>query len=225
VVRMKRIYVETCIFSEGRLPKGRLIANMNSLVAEASNSAVTFVTSPSVRQELEAIKDDDLRALAIAEVGRLRLMHYSAGPIALGGPGLVFVVPFEPVSDLQLELGKLFDFKDTEHIFQAVKAGCDVFLTEDTRTILRRVKRNQERVRDLCGTMEFMTIDELRLRLEALQDGATKPCTTEGCDGTMARREDEDHNPNIGHAPDKLHSGADDVWVCNKESEHRVRAE
>ena len=50
---------------------------------------------------------------------------------------------------------------DPVHIFQAIKSGCDYFLTLDETTILRPAFAHQKRLVDLGVTMAF--VDPLQL--------------------------------------------------------------
>jgi hypothetical protein len=170
-----RVYLDTCILSEGALPSGRLLAQMGSLVSAASYGGVEFVTSPYARLELQRIENEERRALALVLAGLLpRVMSHSfrTEPI----PYFKYMGAFAParriiptVPELLTRLSTVFDEQDAKHIYQATQAECDVFLTDDHRTILNRVRKNPDAVNELCGVMAFWTIDELREHLERTQ--------------------------------------------------------
>jgi predicted nucleic acid-binding protein len=59
------------------------------------------------------------------------------------------------------ELKNCFDKNDAEHIFQAIKANCNYFLTLDYKTILNRVPMYQSKLHIICPS--FKITDPVKL--------------------------------------------------------------
>lgn len=169
----RRVYLDTCIFSEGALPSGRLVHNMNSLVSAAKVGNVEFVTSPTASEELEQIRDETMRALALVVVGLVPQVRAPFSEVVGGlGASPYGSAPFGGGSHPDPALHRLrqvFDAKDAEHVFQATRARCDVFLTDDRRTIINRVNRQPDTLAAICGPLRFLTIDELRADIEGAE--------------------------------------------------------
>lgn len=62
-------------------------------------------------------------------------------------------------------LKRVFELDDAEHIFQAVKAKCDYFLTLDRSTIIDRVHSNRDFLARICPNMEIVDPGSLLARL------------------------------------------------------------
>jgi hypothetical protein len=75
------------------------------------------------------------------------------GEDTLAGGGWMEIDP------LYEELNAIFD-DDAEHIFQAVMANCDYFITFDKKTILKRVSRNKHELQKICGTMRLVSPED-----------------------------------------------------------------
>nr|WP_298144041.1 type II toxin-antitoxin system VapC family toxin [uncultured Pseudomonas sp.] len=60
-----------------------------------------------------------------------------------------------------IALRKIFDSDDAMHIFQAQQSKCNYFLTLDEKTILSRVRLNQELVSSICPGLKFCSPVEL----------------------------------------------------------------
>jgi len=70
------------------------------------------------------------------------------------------------IDPLYKELNAIFDDDDAEHIFQAVRARCDYFITFDKKTILNRASKSQNEVQKICGTMRSVSPKDALLLIQ-----------------------------------------------------------
>ena len=133
---------------------------------------IKFVTSAKSREEIlrtsNPQKNSVLQFLyALIQKIPLHIVNYGAatgsaptGATATGGDWI------EPIYE---ELKQIFDSDDAEHIFQALQASCDYFMTLDRETILNRVYANSTEVKRICGKMEFVSPEDLVLAIEKMR--------------------------------------------------------
>ena len=172
----KRVYLDTNILS--RIPdfdvsKG-LENDLDALTRLVELEGIQFVTSFKTKQEIlktpNKIKNSALRIVyGIMKKIPMYTVHISRGGAigtsaigegALGGGGWTEMDP------LYEELTKIFDDDDAEHIFQAVRARCDYFITFDNKTILNRASKRQNEVQKTCGKMRLVSPEDAVLLIQ-----------------------------------------------------------
>ena len=149
---------------------------MSALLEVATTKAVEFVTSRYAERELEKMPEDDDERRTLALVLVRLLPRVAAHQTQFSGVQFrtpagqpVFGIGFgyEVIAPRQKQLREIFDRMDADHIHEAAEARCDVFLTDDDKTILKRVRRDRQAVEELCPGLAFLTVNELRQRLQA----------------------------------------------------------
>ena len=175
-VLMERVYIDTSLVSRlsDQLRGNPLAISEDEAAAILAicSSQVELVTSMKMLEEVLRSANIRQRALLTliatlsAKVPFQDMIHVtlgSPGSFALGrthlGGGVLYIDP------LILQLREIFDFDDTEHIFQAVRNGCTYFLTLDNSTIVARAKKHAERLEILCPQLRFVLPEELEVLL------------------------------------------------------------
>ncbi|MFA5847924.1 MAG: hypothetical protein WC855_13600 [Thermodesulfovibrionales bacterium] len=161
-----KVYVDSNVLSsipDPEIDLSRLDA-FNEL-AELEN--IDFVTSRKTRDEIYKTQDEDrlsrlkmiYKFMAKIQTANIKdfipamLGNSCLGSMALGG-----MTVEDP---LYYKLKKVFDKDDAAHIFHAIKAHCDYFLTWDKKTILKRAKRHAEQLNDLNLAIKLVSPEEL----------------------------------------------------------------
>ncbi len=75
----------------------------------------------------------------------------------------VIMPPTRP-DDLYAKLRAVFGDDDAQHILNAVRASCDLFLTLDLKTIVGPAQQHRANLAALCGPIEFVTPSDLAMR-------------------------------------------------------------
>ena len=70
--------------------------------------------------------------------------------------------------ELLKQLKEIFDPADAEHVYQAVKGGCQCFVTVDQSSILDRIPPNKVKLDEICPGMRFLSPVEVLTMIEAL---------------------------------------------------------
>ena len=163
-----KVYIDNSVLSriyDARLSKSN--ADAIEKLSEISEGEVLYVTSEQTLKEMMATSDAKRRAV-LRLIFRLApkvpmeqsatfvpatLGSFALGAMALGG-GAIAVDP------LLLSLQQIFRDAEPEgdpvHIFQAIRSGCDYFLTLDDPTILEPARAHRERLVGLGVTMAFV---------------------------------------------------------------------
>lgn len=162
-MRNVSVYVDTNIFSNALDPnmsQGRkaifkrlTLANINFVTSEKTKQEIDRITDESKLQQLESIYTfiAKIRTTHIKDFMPAVLGNSCLGSMALGG-----MTVEDP---LYCKLKKVFDKDDAEHIYHAIKARCDYFLTLDRKTILKRAKKHVGQLNGL--NIKFVSPGEL----------------------------------------------------------------
>ena len=180
------VYLDTSILSllgeyerrgAMRLP-GRE-ADASALIVLWRRDDLDFVSSPKAGQELSRNRARDSQVADLGVFDNLRhvvasiprfvlhpriLVHRAAwssvdqpgGPIHVISPPPFVSPTWQSLLDL-----RVFHSDDAEHVYHAMHARCDYFLTVDYKTILDPVTRNRDAVSTLCGALEFASPTQL----------------------------------------------------------------
>lgn len=172
---MIKVYIDTSIISrhfDARIKPPT--ADALEQIAKSSRDQVSFVISTTVDREIENAADDARRALLLFVARLSDRVEVQPHQFAMRGmrfltSGQTQVRNWRDVihgeAPLYAELRKIFDETDAEHIFRAIKSGCDYFLTLDHATILDRIAPNQAAVDQLCGSLQIVSPHQLAARL------------------------------------------------------------
>jgi predicted nucleic acid-binding protein len=175
---MLRIYIDNNILSRLACddwpdPRDREVVSSLWDYKEAS-----LVASPVTYKEIEAADENTKKRLK-EFADQLILIHLpeqlSLGNVSFGGRlgatqdavltelRRIFTPAAKSDSSYKLlnSKGKQLT-NDADHINHALKTGCDFFLTLDNKTIMKRYKRNQEKVDLLLGGMRIVDPQTLR---------------------------------------------------------------
>lgn len=163
------IYLDTNILS--RIPDLKVTEETASALAKlAGMGMIRFVTSHKTKQEILKTPNPHRNSLlqflhAIVQKVETVPVYYSG---AIGGAP----INATPINGNWTEpsyanLKRLFDNDDAEHIVQALKAGCDYFMTLDKKTILNRAKRHALDVESICGKMALLSPEDVVRTLES----------------------------------------------------------
>jgi hypothetical protein len=165
---MNLVYVDTSVIS--RIPDLRLKdEDAIALRDLGQRTDIRLVVSRKVAQELESSTTPRRAAMLGFLVTLFETLEWQspghAGWMGALGGGDWFGAWFGRVQDpLLLELRKVFDTADAHHVFQAVRTGCDYFLTLDSATILDRVVDHKT---PAAGNLVFVTPRGLLVALTA----------------------------------------------------------
>jgi predicted nucleic acid-binding protein len=175
-MKEKKVYLDTNILS--RIPNldvSEGIENdLDALTRLVELDGINFVTSFKTKEEIlktpNKIKNYALRIVyGIMKKIPMHTVHISHGGAigasaigedAIGGGGWIEI---DPLYD---ELNAIFDDDDAEHIFQAIRAGCDYFITFDKKTILNRASKSQNEVQKICGMMRLVSPEDAILLIQ-----------------------------------------------------------
>ena len=167
-----KAYIDTSVISRLSDPlKGNPIAiseDEAAAILTICGSEIELVTSLKMLEEVLRSTDVRQRALLAlvatlsTKVPSQNLMHSTSGAwgttafgaAPFGGGGVT-------VDPLLVQLRRIFDSGDAEHVFQAVKNDCTYFLTLDKSTIIERAKHNRTELDRLCPNMKFVSPTEL----------------------------------------------------------------
>ena len=166
--KIYKIYVDTCIvskiFDDSIDP-----TELKALYEVVQNRNIDFNTSHIVLEEFLKHPDDHKRA-GLAILFKLFKLNPKQKPtVALGCYGVplfgeaMYNDPNEKEDPLFKSIKEVFTQKDRdpEHIFQAVKSGCDYFLTLDERSILRKARNSAKKLNQICPNIKFVSPVEL----------------------------------------------------------------
>lgn len=168
-----KVYVDTCILSN--LREGKLDENhLSALDKICDMNEVELVTSKKMLEEFLNTKDDKIRiALKVlykimAKIPYESLLTYQTSAFnRMGFNRGGFNSMIQGEDYLFTQLKQIFTEADAEHIFQAVKANCEFFLTVDYKTILKKVEQNQRKIGDICPVTKFVDPPKLLMELKA----------------------------------------------------------
>jgi len=168
-----QVYVETSIPS--RLTDYHVAGktqlspdDIDALGTLMDRSDVRLVTSSKTLEEFKNTKEP-AHQLALRVFYRLMdkvetIPHIRPTPriIRAAGPGRPMITGPQSANDpLFDKLRQVFDADDAEHVFQAMKANSDYFLTSDYRTIIERVANRAAEVHRVCGSLKFVDPKQL----------------------------------------------------------------
>lgn len=174
VVRMISInvYLDTCIVSETY--KGTIKdEDFNALDVLSDMDRIKFLVSDVMKEELYKIKDDSQRkSLAVLyKIFSKCTRHTTVHRMVVGAYGRMAYGRGSATYDpLYASIKNIFTQKDKdpEHIFQAVKNGCDYFLTVDYKTILKKAEKHKAELEKICPNIKFVSPSTL---LDVLKKG------------------------------------------------------
>lgn len=129
---------------------------------------IRFVTSSKMRTEVLATKDEVKRSLLSFATALIEntewIAHERIIPPVFGarvfGQG-VMGGPYRAIDPIFRDLCQIFDRDDAMHVFQAHSSQCEVFLTLDTKTILRPAKLKSGQLATIGLTLTFCAPSEL----------------------------------------------------------------
>jgi predicted nucleic acid-binding protein len=164
-----RVYLDTNVVS--RLVDLRISADRARAYEILSNLPdVRFVTSEKAREEVRRATGQQKTAVLqllvsfLDKVQTSTLEHSGAYGEGAYGEGPYGGGWTDPVYQT---LRVIFDPADAAHITHAVRSKCDYFLTLDQRTILDRVEQSETAVKEACGSLRFVTPEQLVQHLQA----------------------------------------------------------
>jgi len=168
------IYLDTSIVSRIR-DYGRLddaAAQALEKLSEFSHQ-IHYVTSDTLTNEVARTKDPRTRGALLLFAAIIDKVPWEVPEHPGGWGGAPFgVMPWGAAGwthPLYAGLSEIFDRLDAHHLFLAVRAECDYFLTLDRKTIIERATAEQTRVSELCGKTTIVDPQELCRTLEALR--------------------------------------------------------
>ena len=134
----------------------------------AVHEGLEFVVSKKVSDEIRQTKIDKRRSvLTLVEkfINRISEKNiiiggYTGFGSAVFGGSYFGGGPIE-FHSLFIELKKYFGSDDSEHLFQAILANCDIFLTLDKRTIINPYNRNKTEIDTLLNNTKIKTPTQL----------------------------------------------------------------
>ncbi len=157
------VYLDTNILS--RIPDPQVPEQTAHALAKLTRlGGIKFVTSDKSKQEILKTPNQQRNSLlqflhALINKVPLYTVHYSG---ALGmAPLNATPVGGDWTDPTYAKLTRIFEPDDAEHIVQALRAGCDYFMTLDVKTILNRVRANLAEVQEISGPMRFVAPEEL----------------------------------------------------------------
>jgi predicted nucleic acid-binding protein len=169
IVKPQTVYLDVSILS--RIPDLRVTeGTANALQAISRSGHYKFVTSQKSLQEILRTENAKRNAMLqflfmLLEQVEFHTVYYSGciggapiGATPIGGDG---------EDSLFTGLKGYFEPDDADHIVQAIRGKCDFFLTLDQKTILDRVVTHHEEISKLCGTLAFVSPEQLCARMEA----------------------------------------------------------
>jgi hypothetical protein len=164
----KIVYLDTNILS--RIPDMR-VSQRTAYALEklAAVEGIIFVTSAKSREEILKTYNPQRNSILqflYALIQKIPLQVVNYGGATGAGPTGVFPTGGDWVDPLYEALNQIFDSDDAEHIFHALRANCDYFMTLDRETILNRVSANTTEVKQICDRMEFGSPEDLVFTIE-----------------------------------------------------------
>jgi hypothetical protein len=172
-VKVETIYLDTNIISRiADLSISEETADAYARLAKMQTMGeVRFVTSYKTAQEILGTENKIKNAVLhffytfICNVPFLTVHLSHGGAIGTSAIGETHIGGgWNEIDPIYTKLGAIFDADDAEHVFQALMAKCDYFMTLDERSILRRVSSNLEEVQKICGSMRLVSpADAVRL--------------------------------------------------------------
>lgn len=163
------MYVDTCVLSDTTDSRDVINeATIDAIDLICDNANIDLVTSKKTLEEFLNTVNKKRRVglkllyRLISKVPSEKLITYkpamfgtfSFGRAVLGGH-------VSRTNPLYANLKQIFDKADAEHIFQAVKSNCQYFLTVDERTILKRARENNDKIKLICPNIKFVNPVEL----------------------------------------------------------------
>jgi hypothetical protein len=125
---------------------------------------VKLVTSPKTSREIRDTPNQTRASILqfLYSLFQKVPMHTAVYSGCLGGAPLGCTpLGGGMTSPIFRELMTIFDHDDAEHIFQAIKSGCNYFLTLDRKSILNKIEVNSEKLLVLCPNLVFASPEEI----------------------------------------------------------------
>ena len=167
-MEQKTVYLDTNILS--RISDLRISKKTaHALERLAIIEGIRFVTSAKSREEILRTSNphkNSVLQFLYALIQKIPLQIINYGAATGSGPTGAFPTGGDWTEPIYEELNQIFDPDDAEHIFQALQASCDYFMTLDRETILRRASGNPTEVKRICGKMEIVSPEDLVLAIE-----------------------------------------------------------
>lgn len=164
-----RIYLDTNIVS--RLVDFRVTqATADAYAALADMDGLQFVTSEKARAEVRQTTNRQKNAVLQLLVSFIeKVQHQTVEYSAAYGDAPIGDAPYGDgwTDPLFTQLRAIFDTDDAHHILDAVRSGCQFFLTLDKNTILDRVAAHRAAVTASCGALQFVAPQQLVAQLRA----------------------------------------------------------
>lgn len=162
------VYLDTNILS--RIPDLRVSpATAEAYGKLACLGGIRLVTSEKTRAEILQTNNPERNGVlqfltALVEKVPCNVVHYSG--VLRGAPVRATPLRGDWTDPLFDSLKRIFDSDDAEHIVQAVRAGCQFFLTLDETSILSRAITHAADLSTLCPSISFVSPTHLVSVLE-----------------------------------------------------------
>ena len=145
-MRKIKVYTDTNILS--RIPDPNTSQKILDVLEKLSEiEHIDFVTSAKTNKEIcKTSNRNKLTRLKLlyklmAKIKVTNIKDFRPALLGVSTLGSMAYGGMDVEVPLFCALKKIFDKDDSEHIFHAIKAQCDYFLTLDQKTILNRVKK------------------------------------------------------------------------------------
>lgn len=170
---MMKVYLDTCILS--RILDARVTEEtLKALDTLCNIEDIEFVTSKKTLEEFLNTSDDKKRIALkllykiITKIPSHNLVTFEPAPYNTSAYNKAPYGKALIENPLFTVLKQIFDDDDAEHVFQAVKADCQFFLTLDFNTILNRVKTHGIQISQICSKLIFVDPIELINRVSSI---------------------------------------------------------
>lgn len=164
---MKKVYVDTCVLSS-LINLDMPDPEVDALDKISENENIILVTSDKTLAEFINTKEDKKR-VAFKVLFKI-ISKIPSENVITTHPPLWGSIPwgvaqwgegYDEEKPLFIKLKQIFKNDDAEHIFQAINAKCDYFLTLDIRTILNKAQKNKSELLVLAPQMLFVKPSDL----------------------------------------------------------------
>jgi hypothetical protein len=162
-----RAYLDTNILS--RITDLRISQKTINAYGKLSEfEFIDFVTSDKTKREFGETRNSNKASILsflykiIDKIPPTNITHFGGGGYASSAFGGTAYGGGVSVEDpLFKNLKNVFDQDDAEHIFHAIKASCNYFLTLDKKTILNRAKLQTKQLKTSCLKIVFCSPEKL----------------------------------------------------------------
>jgi predicted nucleic acid-binding protein len=163
-----KVYLDTCIINSIVDLQHLTDNDADALGIIAEHEGLEFFVSNKVSDEIKKAKIEKRRSvLTFVEklFNRISdkniIINGYSGFGAIGFGTAYFGGGHNEYNPLFIKLRKYFDYDDSEHIFQAILANCDFFLTLDKKTIINPYNNMKSEIDTLLGKTKIKTPTQL----------------------------------------------------------------